>query len=80
MESFADEGADERTVVAVVQRVLDCVQPVLVPFEEHERFGGQRRNLVAQLGPDGAAGAGYEDALAHHQIADAIQIQSDRRP
>ena len=64
---------------AALQFLLQRVGGVLGHIHAHQPGHAKARHLAAQLGTDGAAGAGHQHGLAAEQAAQALRVELHRR-
>ena len=71
-------AAQGQVRVGLAQLPVDLVEVVLAMIGEDEAGGPGAGNLAAQLGADGAATTGDQDAAAGQALADGLLIQGHR--
>jgi hypothetical protein len=76
-------GQDRRdrgrvNVAVLLELALDLEEVVLGVVDQHEHAGSHAGDLAAELGADGAAGAGDHHHLAAEVGADAVDVHPDR--
>ena len=72
-----DVGAAGKRRVGLGDLEVDLPEGVFAVVQQDELRGGEGRDLAAEFGADGAAGAGNEDAAAGDELGDGVAVERD---
>ena len=73
----ADHRHEVKVLIPFLELEAQVVHRGLAVVEQHELLRAERSQLAAQLGADGACGAGHHHGLAAEVLDDGIHVQAD---